>query len=421
VTDVQPAGAPPTEGLPPAELDPRLIIQEEGIRGYWTAFKRKISGGELGSLPVVIGLIVIWSFLQSQNSRFLSAENLTNLSAQMAATGTISVGIVLVLLLGEIDLSVGVVSGLAGAVLVVLNVNHGMSPVEAIVLALLVGAAIGLFQGFVFTRFGVPSFVVTLAGLIGWQGVQLDVLGAQGTVNLPFGGGVAKLANTYLSDVVGWAVAILAIAGYALAQLAEVRSRSRAGLRPRPTSEVVLRTVVVAAALAIAVAVLNNFKGVPANLLIFLVFVVVFDIVIKKTTYGRHVLAVGGNEEAARRAGISVSRIRLSVFVLASTMAAAGGVLAASYALSVGQSTGSGDVLLNAIAAAVIGGTSLFGGRGTAYSALLGILVIQSISNGLDLLNKASSTKFIITGAVLLIAVIVDALARRGRQARGRG
>jgi D-xylose transport system permease protein len=421
VTDVQPAGAPPAEGLPPAELDPRLIIQEEGIRGYWTAFKRKISGGELGSLPVVIGLIVIWSFLQSQNGRFLSAENLTNLSAQMAATGTISVGIVLVLLLGEIDLSVGVVSGLAGAVLVVLNVNHGMGPVEAIVLALLVGVAIGLFQGFVFTRFGVPSFVVTLAGLIGWGGVQLDVLGAQGTVNLPFGGGVAKLANTYLSDVVGWTLAILAIAGYALAQLAEVRSRSRAGLRPRPTSELVLRTVVVAAALAVAVAVLNNFQGVPVNLLIFLVFVVVFDIVIKKTTYGRHVLAVGGNEEAARRAGISVSRIRLSVFVLASTMAAAGGVLAASRGLSVGQSSGGGDVLLNAIAAAVIGGTSLFGGRGTAYSALLGILVIQSISNGLDLLNKASSTKFIITGAVLLIAVIVDALARRGRQARGRG
>lgn len=413
--------APPTEAPSPAERDPRLIVQEEGLRGYLTAFKRKVSGGELGSLPVVIGLIVIWTFLQSQNSRFLSAENLTNLSSQMVATGTISVGVVLVLLLGEIDLSVGVVSGLAGAVLVVLNVGHGMGTVEAIALALLVGLAIGAFQGAVFTRFGVPSFVVTLAGLIGWQGVQLDVLGSKGTVNLPFGGGVAKLANTYLSSGVGWVLAVLAIVGYVAAQLSEMRSRRRAGLRPRPMSEVVLRSLVVAAALAVSVSVLNNFRGVPLNLLIFLVFVVVFDLLIKKTTYGRHVLAVGGNEEAARRAGISVDRIRLTVFMLGSTMAAAGGVLAASRALSVGQSTGGGDVLLNAIAAAVIGGTSLFGGRGTAYSALLGILVIQSISNGLDLLNKSSSTKFIITGAVLLIAVIVDALARRGRQASGRG
>ncbi|MEP6462875.1 MAG: sugar ABC transporter permease [Frankiaceae bacterium] len=420
MTGTSPEGTP-TEALSAAEVDPRLIVQEQGLRGYFTAFTRKVSGGELGSLPVVIGLIVIWSFLQSQNSRFLSAENLTNLSSQMVATGTISVGIVLVLLLGEIDLSVGVVSGLAGAVLVVLNVNHGMGPVQAIVLALIVGLAIGAFQGFVFTRFGVPSFVVTLAGLIGWQGVQLDVLGAKGTVNLPFDGGVAKLANTYLSSGISWVLAILAIVGYAAAQLAEIRSRTRAGLRPRPMSELILRTAVVAASLAVAVAVLNSFQGVPLSLLIFLVFVVVFDLVIKKTTYGRHVLAVGGNEEAARRAGISVSRIRLSVFILASTMAAAGGVLAASRALSVGQSSGGGDVLLNAIAAAVIGGTSLFGGRGSAYSALLGILVIQSISNGLDLLNKASSTKFIITGAVLLIAVIVDALARRGRQARGRG
>ncbi len=409
------------QALPAAERDPRLIVQEEGVRGYLTAFRRRITGGELGSLPVIIGLIVIWGFLQFQSDRFLSAQNLTNLGLQMAATGTISVGIVLVLLLGEIDLSVGVVSGLAGAVLAVLNVNHGMAAVPAIVLAVLVGSAIGLFQGFVFTRFGVPSFVVTLAGLIAWQGVQLDVLGRQGTINLPFTGGVAKLTTTYFPMGVGWALAVVAIAVYALAQLAEVRSRTKAGLRPRPMAEVVLRTVVVAVALLVAVGILNSFNGVPLSLVVFLAFVVVFDLVIKRTTYGRHILAVGGNAEAARRAGISVTRIQLSVFVLASTMAAVGGVLAASRAFAVTQTSGGGDVLLNAIAAAVIGGTSLFGGRGSAYSALLGILVIQSISNGLDLLNKASSTKFVITGAVLLIAVIVDAVARRGRQARGRG
>lgn len=408
------------EPLPPAERDPRLFVQEQGVAGYWTAFRRRVSGGELGSLPVIIGLIVIWGYLYSQNARFLSSQNLSNLGLQMAATGTIAVGIVLVLLLGEIDLSVGVVSGLAGAVLAVTNVNSGLSAPVAILLALLVGVAIGLFQGLVFTRFGVPSFVVTLAGLIGWQGVQLQVLGEKGTINLPFNGGVAKLANTYLPAGVGWTLAVVAIVLYAGAQLLEYRQRTANGLRPRPVAEIVLRTVVVGIGTLVAVAVLNNFRGVPVSVLIFLVFVVVVDLVIKRTTYGRRVLAVGGNAEAARRAGISVNGIRLSVFVLASTFAAAGGVLAASRAFSVGQTSGGGDVLLNAIAAAVIGGTSLFGGRGSAYSALLGILVIQSISNGLDLLNKSSPVKFMITGAVLLIAVIVDAVARRGRQASGR-
>ena len=419
-----PPSAPPTtanrSAPQPAELDPRLLVQGAGIGGYLTVLRRRITGGELGSLPVIVGLIVIWAIFQTQNSNFLTPGNITNLMLQLAATGTISVGIVLILLLGEIDLSVGSVSGLCASIMVVLNVKHGYGAVTAVLLALVAGAAIGAFHGLVFTRFGVPAFVVTLAGLIGWQGAQLQVLGKEGTINLQYGKGISKLTSTFFSPAIGWGLVIVVAVGYTLVQLNEYRARTRAGLRPRPMVEIIVRSAVVSAALLAAVAVLNQDRGLPLALLIFFTLVVLFDLMIKRTRYGRHILAVGGNIEAARRAGISVSGIRLSVFIIASTMAAAGGVLAASRLIAVNQSSGSGDVLLNAIAAAVIGGTSLFGGRGSAYSALLGMLVIQSISNGMDLLGKSTPVKFMITGAVLLAAVILDSLSRRGRQSSGR-
>lgn len=422
--DSAPPSVPPTKANrsapQPAELDPRLLVQGAGIGGYLTVLRRRITGGELGSLPVIIGLVVIWAIFQTQNSNFLTPGNITNLMLQLAATGTISVGIVLILLLGEIDLSVGSVSGLCASIMVVLNVKHGYGAVTAVLLALLAGAAIGAFHGFVFTRFGVPAFVVTLAGLIGWQGAQLQVLGKEGTINLQYGKGISKLTSTFFSPAVGWGLVIVVAVGYTLVQLNEYRARTRAGLLPRPMVEIIVRSAVVSAALLAAVAVLNQDRGLPLALLIFFTLVVLFDLMIKRTRYGRHILAVGGNIEAARRAGISVSGIRLSVFIIASTMAAAGGVLAASRLIAVNQSSGSGDVLLNAIAAAVIGGTSLFGGRGSAYSALLGMLVIQSISNGMDLLGKSTPVKFMITGAVLLAAVILDSLSRRGRQSSGR-
>src|SRR5664280_1615854 len=294
--------------------------------------------------------------------------------------------------------------------MVVLNVKHGYGAVTAVLLALLAGAAIGAFHGFVFTRFGVPAFVVTLAGLIG----------KEGTINLQYGKGISKLTSTFFSPAIGWGLVIVVAVGYTLVQLNEYRARTRAGLLPRPMVEIIVRSAVVSAALLAAVAVLNQDRGLPLALLIFFTLVVLFDLMIKRTRYGRHILAVGGNIEAARRAGISVSGIRLSVFIIASTMAAAGGVLAASRLIAVNQSSGGGDVLLNAIAAAGIGGTSLFGGRGSAYSALLGMLVIQSISNGMDLLGKSTPVKFMITGAVLLAAVILDSLSRRGRQSSGR-
>lgn len=403
-----------------AELDPRLLVDEQGIRGYATAFRRRITSGELGSLPVVVGLVVIWLTFYLKEPRFLSAQNLSNLSLQMCATGLISVGIVMVLLLGEVDLSVGSVSGLTSAVMATQILRHNTNEYLAILMALLVGAVIGAFHGSVFAKFGVPSFVVTLAGLIAWQGAQLRVLGADGTVTLP-NGPVQSLTSAFYPHGAGWAIAVVCIALYAGAQLWEVHARTVAGLRPRPRVEIVFRVAVVAVALAVAVSVLNHYRGVPFALVLFVAVVVLFDIMIRRTRYGRHVLAVGGNIEAARRAGIGVSFIRISVFSIAGLMAAAGGLVAASRISSVSQSSGGSDTLLNAIAAAVIGGTSLFGGRGSSYSALLGILVIQSIANGMALLGLESSTQFMITGGVLLAAVTIDALGRRGRAASGRG
>ena len=410
-----------TAAMPADQVDPRLLVRQHGLAGYWELFKRRVRGGELGALPVVIGLLVIWTVFYLQEPRFLSAQNLTNLMLQIAAIGTISVGIVLVLLLGEIDLSVGSVSGLCACVLAVLNVKQGWPVVPAIVAAVLVGTAIGLFQGFVFSQFGVPSFVVTLAGLIGWQGLQLAVLGNTGTINFPYGKGVSDLANTFFAQLwVGYAVALVAVGAYFLASLNDRRRRAAAGLVDSPMSDLLLRSAGLLVLLLAVVLVLNNDRGTPLPLLIFVGFVILFDWLTRRTRYGRHIFAVGGNAEAARRAGINVKLIQISVFALCSTMAAFGGILAASRGLAASQSSGGSDTLLFAIAAAVIGGTSLFGGRGSTYSALLGMLVIGSIANGMDLLGLESDIKFMITGAVLLAAVIVDALARRGRAAHGR-
>ncbi|HYO56174.1 sugar ABC transporter permease [Archangium sp.] len=397
----------------------RISSPESGLRDYIAAARNRIAGGELGTLPVILGLAVIWTVFQSLNPNFLTAQNLVNLSLQITATGTIAVGLFLVLLLGEIDLSAGSVSGLCAAILAVLTVKYDTGPVPALGAALAVGALVGAFQGSVFTRFGVPSFVVTLAGLIGWQGLQLHVLGTTGTINLR-PGLITDLTSTFLPRPVGWALAVSVAALYAAVQLLERHQRRRAELPLRPGLETALSVGVLASVLLAVVAVLNQDRGVPLALLVFVGFVVFFDVLTQRTRYGQHILAVGGNAEAARRSGIHVARIRTSVFILSSVMAAAGGVLAASRLLAVGQSSGGGDVLLNAIAAVVIGGTSLFGGRGRAYSALLGVLVIGSISNGMDLLSLGSSVKYMITGCVLLGAVTLDSLARRGRQAHGR-
>jgi D-xylose transport system permease protein len=400
----------------PGQAAPAAEAELEAPRGQ---VLRRFVQGDLASLRVILGLVVIWAIFQTQNDRFLSAVNLTNLTLQITAVGLISVGVVYVLLLGEIDLSIGQVSGLCGAVVAVLNVKHGWNPYLAITAGVLAGTAIGIAQGFIFTRFGIPSFVVTLAGLLVWQGALLRVLGETGTVNIT-DGKITGLANTFYSDTVGWIVALAVIGLYAGVALWGWRGRVAAGLTDTQLGPVVVRIVVLAGAVIAAIAIVNSDRGLPLAVLILLGFVVGMQYIVTRTRFGRHVYAVGGNAEAARRAGIRVNGIRIVVFGIAGTMAAIGGILAASRLLAVNQSSGGSDLLLLAIAGPVIAGTSLFGGRGSVWSALLGALVIGSISNGMDLLAFESSTKFMVTGGVLLAAVIVDAVARNQRQAAGR-
>ena len=382
---------------------------------------------DIGSLPVILGLIVIAIIFQIANPNFLSPLNLTNLMVQISAVGTMSVGIVLVLLIGEIDLSVGAVSGFCASIMAVLSVKNNVPTPLAIGAGVLTGAAIGLLQGFWFAKLHVPSFVVTLAGFLGWQGALLYALGSTGTINLN-DALIVGLANYRLPVWLGWLLGILFVGLYAFGIIQNRRQRAHAGMRVDSLTMMFGRVAVMAVGVLAAIALMSvnrsftdvPIQGVPSAVLIFIGFIVLFDFITKRTQFGRYVFAVGGNAEAARRAGINVERIRIIVFVLGSTLAASGGILAGSRLLAVNQSSGSGDILLNSIAAAVIGGTSLFGGRGSTWAALLGALVIGSISNGMDLLALSSSIKFMVTGAVLLLAVTLDAYARSRREASGR-
>ncbi|MBB5867609.1 D-xylose transport system permease protein [Allocatelliglobosispora scoriae] len=388
--------------------------------GPLDAVKRRVRSGELGAWPVVIGLIVIWTVFQILNDRFLTPENLSNLALQIVGPGIISVGIVLVLLLGEIDLSAGSVAGLGAATLAVLTVRQGIADVPAILLVLAMGLLIGCLQGGIFAKLGVPAFIVTLAGNLGWQGLQLFVLKPEGTINIPYDGFIAKLSSTFLTSAAGWIIGILVIAAYAAAVLVDHARRTKAGLPTRSMVASAVRIGGVAVIVLATLLVLGGARGVPLSLLILVGIVAIVDLVLRRTRYGRGIFAVGGNAEAARRAGLNVAGIRISVFALCSMFAALGGIMIASRGFSAGQSTGAGDVLLLSIAAAVIGGVSLFGGRGSTYGALLGSLVLGSISNGMFLLSLDSSVRYMITAAVLLAAVILDALSRRGRRSSGR-
>ncbi|HEX6355645.1 sugar ABC transporter permease [Actinophytocola sp.] len=383
----------------------------------WDRARDRVRRGDLGSAPVAVGLVLIAIVFSSLNQHFLSAENLTNLALQMAATGTIALGIIMVLLLGEIDLSAGSVSGLSAVVTTLLYVQSSWPAVLAVLAGLATAAVVGVLHGVMRTALAMPSFVVTLAGLIGWQGLLLYLLGSEGTINLPFDHGIATLSDTWLPPWLGWLVVVLLAGGHLAAALV-VRARRVQAELPVPAAWLVaLRSAGLAALLAVAVAVLNSDRGVPLTLVVFGGLVIVMDLVLRRTVFGRRIFAVGGNAEAARRAGINVTSIRVLAFVAASVLAAVGGILAASRLAAVNQSSGGSDILLMAIAAAVIGGTSLFGGRGRAHAALLGILVIQSITNGMLLLNVNSAIRFMVTAAVLAVSVAVDSLARRGATA----
>ncbi len=410
------------EGTVAADLQDERLVRERGVGGALRTFGTRVRSGDLGSLPVIVGLAVIWVVFSLINPNFLSSANMVNLTLQMAAIGTIAVGIVLVLLLGEIDLSVGSMAGLAAAILAVSFVQWSWPLWLAVVAAVVAGVLVGALYGFLYNRFGVPSFVITLAGLLGVLGLQLWVLGTTGSINLPFDSWLVQFAQQmFLPDWLAYLLAALTVAAYAGQLWLAARRRAAANLSATSAGAIAARSAGLAVLLGIPVWYLNQSRGVGVMFVFFLAVVVAVHMALTRTRWGRSVYAVGGNVEAARRAGIRVHRVYYSVFVLCSTLAAVGGVLLAARLAAASQSSGGGDTNLNAIAAAVIGGASLFGGRGSAFSALLGITVIQSISLGLTLLNLDSSVRFMITGAVLLLAVVIDSVSRRSLRASGRG
>ncbi|GAA2975181.1 MULTISPECIES: sugar ABC transporter permease [Streptomyces] len=420
-----PAQAETTEAPAAADgavrvVDPRLLVREQGFKGYWTEFKRKVRSGEIGSLPVVVGLIIIGIVFQAETGNFLTSYNLDQITLYAAGPGIMAVGIVFVLLLGEIDLAVGSVAGLAGAVWAVLGTD--MPDGLAILLGILSGTVIGAFHGIVFAKIGVPAFVVTLAGFLGWAGMQTWVMGEKSTITTPLGSFVRDLTSYYFEDVAAaYGLAVFVIVAFYLTQLRDAKRRKSAELPHRPQSEIILRTALLAVLALLAAYAFNQEQGLPLSLVIFLAILVITDFVLRRTTYGRQVFAVGGGVEAARRAGINVSWIRISVFMISGTLGAVGGLFLASATGGADRSLGGGNQLMMCIAAAVIGGTSLFGGRGKVWSALLGILVIQSIVQGLNQMNLSSNAiQYMITGAVLLIAVIIDSVSRKTQKTAGR-
>ena len=391
------------------------------IRAYADAAWRRLRPGERSALPAMVGLVVVWLTFQSLDQNFLSPRNLAGISVDMVGTGMVAAGVIFVLVIGEIDLSIGSLSGLGGATFAALNVVEGAPQWLSVLLGVLSGTAAGAIQGFFFARIGVPAFAITLAGLLVWNGLTLYFLTPNGTIDLNDQGFVASLTSHYFHGAwVGYGLAALGAAVHLLTAYRR-RSRRRAvGMPYQPRGEIWVRTGVLAAVAFAAAWELNQFQGLPLALLIFLVVVAGLDYVLHHTLYGRTVIALGGGVEAARRAGAEVGRARISVFMVSGTLAAIGGLFVTSRLVSAAQSTGSSEMLISAIAAAVLGGTSLFGGRGTIWSALLGMLVIQSIASGMALVGVGQPIQFMITGGVLFVALIVDTLLRRAQQSHGR-
>jgi simple sugar transport system permease protein/D-xylose transport system permease protein len=413
--------SPTTDRIAPLDRqDERLTAAGTGLAGRLHSGWLRIRSGDIGSLPVIIGLILIAIVFQILNPLFLSSTNLVNLMLDSAAVGTIAVGVVLILLLAQIDLSIGSVSGLSAAVLAVLYVQLGLPLWLALLAPMLVGALIGLLYAGLFLKFGVPSFVSTLGGLLAVLGLQLFLLGNNGSINLPFDSFIVEFAQTmFLPAPVAYALVAAISVGYLATSWWSRRMRVRENLSAPSTTELVVRAAVLLVVLEGVVWYLNTSRGLATMFVFFVAIIAVTAYALKRTRWGRAMYAIGGNVEAARRAGIHVNWVYVSAFAISSVLAAVGGLLAAGRLAAATLSSGTGDVNLEAIAAAVIGGTSLFGGRGHAQSALLGILVIEAIASGLNLLNLDSSIRFMVTGAVLVLAVVVDSLSRWSRAAHG--
>jgi D-xylose transport system permease protein len=396
--------------------------EQFGIGAAARAYVDRLKAGDVGSLPVILGMVVIVIFFTVQSSAFFTAENFNNLIVQLAATSIIAIGVVFVLLLGEIDLSIGYVSGVAGVTVAWLQepgTSHQLPGILAILITVAVGAVIGAFQGSFVAFIGVPSFVVTLAGLLAWQGVIIRWIGNQGVIGIQ-DNLINDVANYVLPTWLGWLVALLICLGFAASVAGGFYSRHRAGLNIGSVPLAALRVAFVVVVVFGIVAISNSSRGVPFAGVLVVALLAFWTFVARRTTFGRHVYAVGGNAEAAHRSGINVKFIRVSVFAISSAMAAIGGIIFASLLNSVDLTAGGGTILLDSIAAAVIGGTSLFGGRGRVVSALLGALVISTIGNGLSLIGSAAATQYITTGVILLAAVVLDTLSRKRLEASGR-
>lgn len=398
---------------------PLAGTSSQSLSEYVSDYLSRMRSGDLGALPIILGVVVIALIFQSLNENYLSPRNFVNLIVQMAGITIIAIGVVFVLLSGEIDLSISYVSAVAAVFMTLqLRPPDGWPWFAAISAALVLAALIGIAQGLIITRFDLPSFVVTLAGFLVWNGAVLILIGGGGTVVIQ-DPTVINIANYFLPPMWGWLVAIAVIGIFAFNRINRWRDRQRRGVTANPVSIVVLQIVILAALTVAAVYVTNQDRGVPFVGIFMLVLLSGFTFLAERTQFGRYVYAIGGSAEAARRAGIKVDQIRVLVFTISSLMAGMGGIVLASRLRSVDTAAGGGNLLLNSIAAAVIGGTSLFGGTGKVSSAFLGALVIASIENGMGLLGLSSGVKFVITGLVLLVAVLVDSLSRQSRSESG--
>jgi D-xylose transport system permease protein len=388
-------------------------------KDYWS----RVKAGDIGSLPAVLGLIVLCLVFGSMSSVFLTPGNFANLITQAAAVIVIAMGLIFVLLLGEIDLSAGYTAGVTGAVLVILITNQGQPWYVALIASIAVGALLGFLLGSLVARLGIPSFVVTLAEFLAFQGILLLLAGEGGTIRVE-DPTILAVENSNMSPTVSWIFFLIVAVAYVLSGLTAMNSRRKAGLKTELKKLWIIKTAGLLLITGLAVFALNlersnnpdlvSLKGIPYVVPVILLLLVIGTFVLGRTAFGRHIYAVGGNAEAARRAGIDVKRIRIAAFMICSSLAAIAGMIFASRQNSVSPTTGGSSTLLYAVGAAVIGGTSLFGGKGKMRDAILGGLVVAVIDNGMGLLGYAAGIKFIVTGLVLLVSAGVDAISRRG-------
>jgi D-xylose transport system permease protein len=407
----------------PVDVSSLADNNQQSFNDYARERLGRLRAGDLGSLPIIFGLILIFIIFGLASPVFFSARNFVNLLLQTAPIAAIAIGVVFVLLIAEIDLSVGFVGAVGGVTmtLLLLEPSPALPWYVAIGAGLLAVTLIGLVQGLIITRAGVPSFVVTLAGLLIWSGVVLILtteFTTSGTIVIQ-DAIVLGIANSFLPTLWGWVLFAFVAIAYAASQISQYVSLNRRGLGSKPLSVLILQIAFLTVLVGAAVFYANRDRGIPTVAVIVVLFFVIWSFIAGRTRFGRYVYAVGGNPEAARRAGIGVNNIRVIVFMISSFMAGVGGIILASRLRSVDTGSGGGNLLLNVIAAAVIGGTSLFGGVGSVSSAILGALIIASVENGMGLLGLPSGVKFVVNGSVLLFAVLIDAFSRRSREASG--